>query len=223
MTAAPIRVLLVDDHAAFLEPLAHLLAREPDMVIAGTAGTVAELRDAVRAGVVADVVVLDLDLPDGDGADAIPDLRRANPEAAVLILTATRDERAYARAVAAGAAYVLHKSASVREVFAAIRKLNAGEAHVDPQQLVALLRLAVAQQEEERVARSELASLTPRELQVLQQLAKGLGNEAIATALNMNPETVRVHVRNILAKLGVRSRLQAVVLAYRYNVVQVEK
>jgi DNA-binding NarL/FixJ family response regulator len=221
MTDAPIRVLLVDDHAAFLEPLAQLLAREPDLQVVGSAGALAELSDHLKLGVVADVVMLDLDLPDGDGANAIPDLRRANSETAILILTATRDERAYARAVAAGAAHVLHKSASVRDIVAAIRQLHAGETLVDPQQLVALLRIAAAQQEEERTARSALASLTPRELQVIQLLAQGQGNEAIANSLRMRPETVRVHVRNILAKLGVQSRLQAVIFAYRHGVVHI--
>jgi RNA polymerase sigma factor (sigma-70 family) len=220
VTTARIRVLLVEDHAALLDPLAKLMAQESDLEVIGAVGTLATARALLESGVIPDVMVLDLDLPDGDGTSIIPDLRRANSDAATLVLTASRNSREHGRAIAAGAAHVLHKSALIPEILAAIRQLHAGEALVDPQQLVTLLRLAAAQSEEERSARAALANLTPREREVLQLLAEGRGNDAIAELLGMRPETVRVHVRNILAKLDVQTRLQAVVLAYRHGEVQ---
>src|SRR5438128_10652145 len=103
-----IRVLLVDDHASFRQPLAFLLAREPDIAVVGQAGSLAEAR-RILEGV--EVAVVDLGLPDGPGVELVHELRAANPLGAVLILTASLDRREHARAVEAGASGVLHKSA----------------------------------------------------------------------------------------------------------------
>lgn len=213
-----IRVLLVDDHASFRQPLAFMLEREPDITVAGQAGSVAEARPLLRG---VDVAVIDLALPDGDGAALIDELRRVNPRAVALVLTASADRRHLARAVEAGAVGVMHKAAGVAEIIAAIRRLGAGEWLLSPREIVEMLRLAGQEREQSREAQAALARLTPREREVLEALAEGLSDRAIAARLYISPETVRTHMASILSKLGVQSRLQALVFAIRHGAVRI--
>jgi RNA polymerase sigma factor (sigma-70 family) len=219
VSAQPIRLFLVDDHSASREPLAELLSRQPDMTVVGQAGSLDEARALLRAGVVADVGLVDLDLPDGNGAELIRDLRRRDRDALVIVLTASRDPMDRARAVANGAAGIIHKSASVRHIIDAIRLVIAGESLLTPQEVAEMVHLWTTRREEDAANKAALARLTPREHEILEALAEGLGNEEIAGRLSISPETVRVHVRNLLAKLDVESRLAAVVIAYRYGAV----
>jgi len=214
-----IRVLLVDDHASFRQPLAFLLSREPDITVVGQAGTLAEARRLLRD---IDVAVIDLALPDGDGVALIEELRAVNPRAAALVLTASTDRRHLARAVEAGAVGVLHKSAEVVEIIAAIRRLGAGEWLLTPREIVELLRLAGQQREQCREAEAALARLPAREREVLQARAEGLSGRGSAARPQFRPETVRAHMSNILSKLGVQSRLQALVFALRHGAVTIE-
>ncbi len=216
-----IRLLLVDDHAVSREPLALLLEREPDFAVAAQAGSVAEARE-VLAGVEIDVALVDMNLPDGSGVDLIRDLRDRNPEALVLVVTASHDRHDHARAVAAGAAGVLHKSARTREIVDAIRRLCAGEPLLSPHQVIELLRFADRHRAQDQQARATLDLLTPREHEVLRLLAEGLSDKEIAERLTISERTVRAHMVNLLAKLGVDSRLQALVLAVRHGVVTIE-
>lgn len=212
------RVLLVDDHAAFRQPLAFMLDRESDFTVTAQAGTLAEARQHL---IDVDIAIVDLDLPDGSGVILVRELRAANPNGAVLILTGSVDRRQYARAVEAGASGVLHKSAGIAEIIGAARRLSAGELLFTPRELMELFQLAAHQQEQDRVARAALESLTPRERDILQALARGLNDKAIAEQLHISPETARTHMVNILRKLDVESRLQALVLAVRYGAVRV--
>ena len=219
MTERPIRVLLVEDHTSFRQALALMLDREPDLEIVGQAGTVAEAR-ALLAGV--DVAVFDLDLPDGNGAELIRDLFVASPRAQVLVLTASAGRRDLARAVAAGAGGVLHKSAPIAEIVASLRRLWAGEPLHAPHELVALMREVSEEQSRDRAVRDALARLTPREREVLVALATGLGDKEIAAAMGIRQETVKTHMANVFAKLGVESRMQALIVAVRHGVVRIE-
>lgn len=221
MTDAPVRLMLVDDHAAFREPMAFWLDREPGLTVVAQAGTLAEAR-ALVGTLPIDVVLIDLDLPDGFGADLIRDLRRRHPDATSLVLTASSQRRDQAQAIEAGAAYVMLKSAPVAEIVGAIRRLAAGEALLLPQEVIELLRFAAERHTSEMVARQALARLTPREIETLQALAAGLGNDEIAAKFSISSETVRAHVRNILAKLDVDTRLQAVLLALRFGVITLD-
>jgi DNA-binding NarL/FixJ family response regulator len=202
-----IRVLLVDDHAAFRQPLAFMLGREPGLVVIGQAGSLAEARPLLNG---VDVAVIDLDLPDGHGADLIQEVQIANPASMVLVLSASHDAREHARAVEAGAVGVLHKAASLAEVIAAVRRLGAGEPLLAPREVVALLRPAT---------RPPTVVLTAREHDVLVALADGLADKEIAARLHLSTETVRTHMVNILSKLGVHSRLQALLVALRQGLV----
>ena len=212
------RVLLVDDHATFREPLAFMFEREPDFEVVAQGGSLAEAR-RVLEGV--DLAVVDLDLPDGDGTELIGELRAANPRGMVLVLTASSERAAHARAVEAGAAGVLHKSVRIKDVVGAARRLAAGEPILSTDEVVELLRLAGRQRERDYEAQRAIEQLTPREREVLQALAEGLSDKEIAERFHIGVGTVRNHIVNIFSKLGVHSRLQALVFAVRHGVVEI--
>ena len=151
----------------------------------------------------------------------IRDLQAANPQAQALVLSATEDRAEVARAVESGAAGVLHKSADMEEVASAIRSLRAGEPLMPLQEVVELLRFAGARKEEEYEARQAISHLTERELEVLSLLAEGLDAQEIADRLHISAKTERNHVARVLAKLGVHSRLQALVFAARHGLVEI--
>jgi len=169
-----------------------------------------------------DVAIVDLDLPDGSGVDLIHDLRTLNAEAQVIVLTGSVASRDKVFAVEAGAAAVLHKSVEIAEIADAIHRLHAGEALLSPRETIELLRLAGRLRAQDQTAQAALARLTDREQEVLRALADGLSDKEIAKRLGVSPKTARGHVVNLLGKLDVQSRLQAVVLAIRLGAVQVD-
>lgn len=215
-----IRVLLIDDHAAFREPLSFMFNREPEFEVVGQAGSLAEARNMLELGV--DVAVIDLDLPDGDGTQLIGELHQANPQAMALVLTASAERGRHARVVEAGAAGVLHKSACIRDVIDAVRRLEAGEALLTANEVGEMLRLADQQRAQDEEVRKTVGSLTPRELEVIKALAEGLSDMEMADRLYVSVGTVRNHVARVLVKLGVHSRLQALVFAARYGIVKID-
>ena len=215
-----IRVVLVDDHLAFRQPLAFLLMREPDITISGQAATVAEARPLLPA---ADIALIDLDLPDGEGVELLHELRAVNPQAIALVLTGNRTPVAMARAVEAGAAGVLHKARPVGEVVEAIRRVHAGQPLLSLRETIEMLRFITRQREEERAVHAMIGRLTPREREVLQTLAAGLSDREIAHQLLVSTETVRTHMVNLLHKLGVDSRLEALVFAIKHDLVTIRR
>lgn len=219
MTVSPIRLLLVDDHAAFRLPLALILEREPDLVVAAQAGSLGEARALLPeiAGTV-DVALVDLHLPDGNGIEVVRDLRAANQHGQMIVLTADTEQLHHANAIEAGAAGVISKSAEPGQIIDAIRRVHAGETVQPAQEIIALLRLAGQERERKRDVQATLAQLTPREREVLNLLAEGLDNQAIAERLFISPDTARAHVVRVLGKLGVESRLQAAIFAIRHGI-----
>ena len=214
------RILLVEDHASFRQTLAYVFDQQPDFRVVAQAGTLAEARRAMD-GSEADLGVIDLSLPDGEGTALIAELRDTNPHFAAIVLTASLDRVGYARAVEAGAAGVLHKSADVDEILEATRRLGEGETLLTQAELVELLRLAGQNREEEIEARASIEQITPREQEVLRSLAEGLSNKEIAAKLHMSVDTERTHMMNILNKLGVHSRIQALLFAARHGIVEI--
>jgi len=214
------RLLLVEDHAAFRQTLALVFDQQPDFEVVAQAGSLAEARRVMRRRE-ADLGVIDLGLPDGEGFELIEQLREANPHFAALVLTASMDKAEHARAIEAGAAGVLHKSSEVEDIMGAARRLAAGETLISPDELVEMLRLAGQSRDDRREARANIEQLTPREMQVLRALAEGLTNRQIAERLHMSVDTERTHMMNILSKLGVHSRLQALLFAARYGLVEI--
>ncbi len=223
------RVLLVDDHPSFRQALAFMLRQEPEVDAVAQAGSLAEARGALAGGAgngngggQIDVAVLDLDLPDGHGADLIKDVHAASPDARVLILTASTDRYDAARAVEIGADGVLLKTGTIEEILAAVRRLAAGESLLAQREVIELLRLAGQRREEKREAQLALDRLTRREREVLQALADGLNDKEMADRLHMSVRTARTHMVNILGKLGVESRLQALIFALRHGIARIE-
>jgi two-component system nitrate/nitrite response regulator NarL len=217
----PIRVLLVEDHASFRQALAFMLEREPGFEVAEQVGSLAEARELDGETLEnVEVAIVDLALPDGDGLDLIEDFS-SQPRTMTLVLSASLEPGRFARAVEAGASGVLHKSTPIKDIVEAVRKLRAGEALLSPAEVVEMLRLVGRERQEEHAARQAVERLTPREKEVLQALAEGLESREIAEKLNVTVETERTHMVNILHKLGVHSRLQALVFAARYGVVQI--
>ena len=182
------------------------------------ASSLAEIRQELRR-VAVDVALVDLALADGGGVELIRDLRTLNPEARVLVVTASEDRHEHALAFAAGASGVLSKTCRAAEIIVAIRKLCAGDTLLSPHEAVELFRLADQQREAERTAHRLIAQLTPRERELLQLLAEGLDDAAMAERLGISPKTVGNHMVHVLDKLGVHSRLQALVLAVHHGLV----
>ena len=213
------RVLLVEDHTAFRQALALTIASEPDIRVTAQAGTLVEARQHLAD---IDVGVFDIDLPDGNGIDLIRELHGVNPGAQVLVLTASANQLDLAQAVESGAAGIMHKSAPLNEIITAVRRLCDGELLLSPRELGQMLRLARVQRSQDLTVRTALSSLTPREHDVLAALAHGLSDKEIAAHLHVIPGTVHTHMVNLLGKLGVESRLQALILAVRYGVVALD-
>ena len=216
------RILIVEDHTSFRQTLALILDQEPDFEVVAQAGSLSETRamaDELKGKV--DLGVIDLTLPDGESIELIKDLRTGSREFVALVLTASLDRAEYARAVEAGASGVLHKSSDVDEIIDAVRRLSRGETLFSQTEILELLRLAGTTREQERQARVSIEQLTPRETEVLKALAEGLSNKAIAEKLYMSVDTERTHMMNILNKLGVHSRLQALLFALRYGVIEI--
>ena len=219
------RVLLVEDHAAVREALAVAFEQDGGFEVVGQASSLSEATEMLGAepavGLVVDVAVVDLGLPDGYGGDLIRELRELNPRAQALVLSASLERAEIARAVEAGAAGVLSKTAHLDEVVRAVKRLRAGEPLMALAEVVELLRFAGSRREEEIEARRAVEKLTPREVEVLGALAEGLGSEQMATRLHISLRTERNHMANILSKLEVHSQLQALVFALRHGVVEI--
>jgi DNA-binding NarL/FixJ family response regulator len=217
-----IRVVLVDDHALFRRGLELVLAEASDIEIVGQA---ADGDDAVRLvrELTPDVVLMDVRMPRMSGIEAARLIRDTVPGTKVVMLTVSDDEQDLFAAVRAGASGYLLKEVSIDEVAGAVRAVTRGHALVSPSMAAKLLTEfnALAQRADER-QRSGAPKLTERELQVLKLVAKGMSNREIANELFIAENTVKNHVRNMLEKLGMHSRMEAVIYAMRENLFEVE-
>jgi two-component system nitrate/nitrite response regulator NarL len=199
-----------------------MFEREPEFKVIEQASTLAEARRLSGESLKnVDVAVVDLGLPDGDGLNLVEDFSSSVPRITTLVLSASLEPGRLARAVEAGAAGVLHKSTPIKEIIDALRRLKAGEALLSSGEIIEMLRLVGRERQEEHDVRRAIEQLTAREREVLQALAEGLESKEIADRLNITVETERTHMVNILHKLNVHSRLQALVIAARYGLVRI--
>lgn len=211
-----IRVLIADDHRTFAEALKTVIDLERGLVVTEvvTDGRTAVDRVAVERP---DVVLMDIEMPELDGIAATREIKRLLPEARVVVLSAHDDDRIVAEAVEAGAAGFLSKLRPVTDVAEAVKAAYRGEPLIDPEDVHAALQHVRKRREEETSIRSRVERLTPRQTEILQRMADGLSPEEIAGQLEISPHTLRTHVQNILTKLGVHSKLQALALAIRHG------
>jgi DNA-binding NarL/FixJ family response regulator len=201
----PIRVLIVEDHRVVAEGLAALINHQSGMEVVGEAGSVAESIAAV-AEIGPDVVLLDFRLPDGTGAEAAAGIREVRPEVKVIFLTREDSDSARFTAVQAGASAFIHKSKAASEVVAVIRNVARGLMLITPRTIATLLA-------KRRAIDAQLETLTVREKEVLSLMAEGLPSRGVALRLGISYTTVRTHIRSLGSKLGVHSKLEAIVKA----------
>jgi DNA-binding NarL/FixJ family response regulator len=215
-----IRVAIADDHAVVRQGLRTFLELQDDMEVVGEAVD-GEEAVALVESTTPDVVLLDLVMPRVDGIEATRRIRDVAPATRILVLTSFADDHTVLPAVRAGAAGYLLKDVQPPELARAIRTVHAGEALLAPA-VATMLVEQLAAEDGAGTARSEAAGrvhLTPRELEVLAELARGKANKAIAFELGVAERTVKTHVSNILGKLGFTDRTQAAVYAVEHGLV----
>jgi DNA-binding NarL/FixJ family response regulator len=216
----PIRVLIADDQELVRAGFAMILAAQPDIAVTGEAADGAEAIRAARA-TDPDVVLMDIRMPNVDGIEATASICRDTRAKVLVLTTFDLDEYVY-DALRAGASGFLLKDMRRDELVEAVRVVAAGEALLAPTVTRRLIADVVARgrTQTRKGTGARLASLTARETDTLRQVARGLSNVEIAAELYVTEHTVKTHVSSILAKLGLRDRVQAVVLAYESGLVQ---
>ncbi|MDR6226451.1 response regulator transcription factor [Desmospora profundinema] len=212
----PIQVLLVDDHAVLRDGLSNIISLEQDMEVVGQANSGAKALEMVDE-LDPQVILMDINMPGMSGVEAIRRIRAKNQKVAVLVLTMfDRDEYLY-ESIRAGATGYLLKDAPSSDVIEAIRSAAKGESILHPVMARKLLDNISGEKKADRGSGDD--SLTPRELDVLQLMVKGLSNKEIAEQLFISDKTVKIHVSNILKKLRVKSRSQAIIYAIQHELV----
>ncbi len=208
MTAAPIRVYLLDDHEVVRRGLRDLLESEGDIEVVGESGSAQEATARIPA-LRPDVAVLDGRLPDGSGIDVCRDVRSVDPTIKAVILTSYDDDEALFAAILAGASGYVLKQIRGNDLIDGVRRVAAGQSLLDPSLIARVLDRVRAGNDEE----PELASLTQQERKILALIAEGLTNRQIGERIFLAEKTVKNYVSSILSKLGLERRTQAAVLA----------
>jgi two-component system NarL family response regulator len=205
--AAAVRLLIVDDHELLRAGLASVLSRQPDFVVCGEASSAQQAVERFQH-LQPDVTVMDLQMPGGDGVEAIGQIRSEYPNARILVLTMFDGDDDIERALRAGARGYLLKDAGVTQLASAIRDVHAGKTCVAP---------AVAAKLADRVTQVQL---TMRELTVLRLIADGKTNKEIGATLSIAESTVKVHLTHLFEKLDVNGRTEAITVAARRGLVR---
>ena len=205
-----LRVLIADDHPVVRDGLRAMLATQPDMELVGEAATGTQAVAQARA-LRPDVVLMDLQMPDLDGPGAIAVLREQAPEVRVLVLTTFGTDADITRAVEAGATGYLLKDAPREQLFGAIRAAARGESVLSPSVATRVLGRMRAPAEE---------ALSPRELEILGAVARGLSNKDIGRQLYVSEATVKTHLLRVFSKLGVDDRTAAVTVALERGIIR---
>ena len=207
----PIRVMLVDDHTMVRRGLATFLKVFDDLQLAGEAES-GEAAIQLCAEILPDVILMDMSMPDMDGATATRAIRKQFPQVQIIALTSFKEGKLIKDALEAGAIGYLLKDISADDLVRAIRSAYAGRATLSPEAAQALVETA-------NLPPAPGLDLTEREREVLALMIEGLNNTQIAGRLTVSPSTIKSHVSNILSKLGVASRTEAVTLALRNRII----
>ncbi|CAM4011846.1 response regulator [Nocardiopsis gilva] len=219
VTGAPIKVLVVDDHAFFRRGLVSVLSEEPDIDVIGESG---DGEQAVRqaADLLPDVVLMDVWMPHGNGIEACTGIKSSVPDAKIVMLTMSDEENDLFDALKAGATGYLLKEISIDELPDAVRAVADGQSFINPSMATKLIGefTALAKKDGGRSRGLPAPELTDRETEVLRLVARCLNNKEIADELFISEHTVKNHVRNILEKLQLHSRTEAAVYAVREKI-----
>jgi two-component system nitrate/nitrite response regulator NarL len=211
-----VRILIVDHHRLLAESLHRAIERERGVRVVGIAAT-PEQAETLASQASPEVALVDLDMPGESGLDAIRAVRRTAPEARVVALIAERSDVILGRAVEAGAVGYITTFDPLDRVREAIVRAGRGEPLLPAEESVRLLRHLRRRRAERASAGQRADRLTRRELQILQAMAEGADSRQVASTLAMSPATFRTHMQNILTKLGVRSRAEALAFAIRHG------
>ena len=206
--ATPIRILAVDDHPLIRQGIAGLIAGQPDMMLVGEASNGREAIQKFREHR-PDVTLMDLQMPEMCGVDAISAIRGESPEARIIVLTTYTGDTQVLRALQAGARAYLLKNALHKELLETIRAVHAGKRTVSPEVSFQLAEHATDE------------ALTPAEVRVLRLIAEGKANKEIAAQLSVSEETVKGQVRNILSKLGANDRTHAAMIGLKRGIIEI--
>jgi DNA-binding NarL/FixJ family response regulator len=217
-----LKVLVVDDHALFRRGLEGVLKGEPDIEVIGEAADGAEAVDKAQE-LMPDVVLMDVRMPKRSGIEATQEIRELLPHAKILMLTISDEEADLYDAIKAGASGYLLKEISIEEVADAIRSVWAGQSRISPSMASKLLtEFASISKKAEEKRQVPAPRLTEREMEVLKLVAEGLNNRDIGARLFISENTVKNHIRNILEKLHLHSRMEAVVYAVREKLLEIK-
>ncbi len=218
----PIRVLIVDDHALFRRGLEMVLAEESDIELVGEASDGAEAVDKA-GGTLPDVVLMDIRMPKSSGIEACRAMKEVVPSAKIVMLTISDEEEDLFEAIRAGASGYLLKDIPYDEVADVVRAVHGGQSLINPSMAAKLLTEFAALAKRDGEARTQQVPaprLTDREMEVLRLVARGMNNREIAKELFISENTVKNHVRNILEKLQIHSRMEAVMIAVREKLIE---
>lgn len=218
MSAGP-RIVVADSDAVFAEAVAQSLTEELGVEHVATFGTGPDVLEHVRREG-ADLALVDVELRDGPALGLCATLLAESPAPRLLVLSATSDHRVLLSALSIGAQGYLGKDADVDELLDAVRALLRGEASVPPRMLGGLLHELIQRRRQEGEVHERFARLSRREREVLALLAAGQDHLAIAAQLVISPQTARTHIQNVLGKLEVHSRLEAVSVAVEHGLVE---
>ena len=217
-----ITLLICDDHKVLTDALSMVVGLDSDLTMIAAPVHTAEEAIEIAAEHLPDVVLMDIVFKGGmSGIEATRAIKAASPSTKVVIMTAHDDEHLLVEAVEAGASGFLGKDEAAEELLSAAKAAADGEVLIDPVMLTRLLHRVALEREERRDALNLLEDLTEREKEILQLLAEGLRNDGIAAKLFISPQTVQTHIRNILGKLRVHSKLEAVAFGVRHGVISV--
>jgi DNA-binding NarL/FixJ family response regulator len=216
-----LRVLIADDHAVFRRGLEMVLDDESDIEVVGEAGDGHEALEKAQS-LMPDVVLMDVRMPRRSGIQATREIKELLPHVKILMLTISDEEEDLYESVKAGASGYLLKEISTEEVAEAVRSVHDGLSRISPAMASKLLSEFASMSKKQERVRIPPPKLTGRETDVLKLVAKGLGNRDIAEALYISENTVKNHIRNILDKLQLHSRMEAVIYAVREKILDIQ-